>query len=100
MSDEIILSCPGGKCPIKISCVTHLRKDATAAMPVPPFSQHGIVITCTYFKIKEYEQRLPATTTAAEATTEETKIEQDKIVERKEVRATEVVAAGQGQLFT
>ncbi len=96
MGDEIILSCPGGKCPIKISCVTHLRKDATAAMPVPPFSQHGPVITCTYFKIKEYDTAPPA---IAQNAIEE-KVLPDKQSQREESRAVEAVRTDQGSLFS
>lgn len=100
MSDEIILSCPGGKCPIRISCVTYLRKDATAAMPVPPFSQHGIVITCTYFKIREYERRLPTATDVTKVGTEERKIETDKAVSGEATGTVQAVASDQGSLFS
>lgn len=98
--DKIVLSCPGGKCPIKKSCATWNRPGGTL-MPHEPFAQHGMSVKCYYLELKpvEHEQRVPTTTDATEARAEEKKVEVDPQVVGKVQRSTEVVATSQGQLF-
>lgn len=96
--EEIILGCTGGRCPIKISCVTFLRQDATTKIS-PPFVQVGMQIKCSYLKLKEYERRIPEKIVEHKTEQEAKSVEEDKAILGEEKPAVQTVAANQGQLF-
>ena len=101
MSEEIIISCPGGKCPIKKSCLTWNKPGATM-MPVEPFHQNRFVITCSYFELKPSENVKRVFTEPVPADvvrSEEKKDEGNTAGVGETKRATEAVATSQGQLF-
>jgi len=98
-SSDIVLVCPGGKCPIKDMCWTPLRTGTI--MPREPFNQTGIVVRCTYFELKPKDDK-PVSTAAAETKVEPAKKEETKVVAEsstKETRGFEKVGGNQGSLF-
>lgn len=86
---DIVLSCPGGKCPIKKSCATHGREGTM--MPHEPFQQTGMSVRCNYFELKKSGYDMAAKAIAeANKTTEEKKVAEES-VRQDAAPATEVV---------
>lgn len=99
--NEIIISCPGGKCPIKKSCLTWNKPNATL-MPREPFVQVGMHVKCYYLELKPVndERRLPEQIVANSVEPKAEGKQENKILEREAPATVQAVASDQGSLFS